>query len=99
MLCPTFNITKISDSLFGCVANFSELACNKSVHITLEAWLDNSILLKNGPKGTVFVNCSETRADNELFDSNRDLSEAVFSILETVGPLVSKNDQGMNAFC
>ncbi len=59
ILCPTFNVSRIDKNTFGCVANFSLTPeiCNNTAHLTLEAWLQKTTLIK--AYGKAYVNCSK----------------------------------------
>ena len=81
VLCPSFNISKIDENNFGCLAKFSSEACNRTVTLTLETWINGS-LLPNGPRGTVFIDCNLQST----------LADAIFTIIETVAPILTANN-------
>lgn len=83
MLCPSFNISKINSTTYGCQANFTSSSCNRTTHLTLEAWTKDSVLIQSF--GTVFVNCSASNVTK----TSPGLAEAVFSILESVAPVLN----------
>ena len=61
VLCPSFNVTKIDSEHYQCQANFSQEACNRTVSLTLETWIGNTLYA--GPSGVVFINCSTTSSN------------------------------------
>ena len=86
VLCPSFNVTKINETTFQCLANFTENICNETVHISFETWTKNKILLKNGPYGQVFINCSLNEPQTT------GLSVAIYSILKGAASILIKDD-------
>ena len=68
----------MDENTHGCSANFSAEACNRTVTLILETWI-NGTLLTNGPRGTVFVDCH----------SSSTLADAIFTIIESVAPILT----------
>ena len=86
VLCPSFNVTKIDSEHYQCQANFSQEACNRTVSLTLETWIGNTLYA--GPSGVVFINCSTTSSN-----IGPGLADAILTIIESVAPVV------LNAEC
>ena len=99
VLCPSFNITKIDQDRYGCLANFSSKACNRTIKLSLEAWTNNSIL--QPAYGQVYINCNltNTQAPKEPEPQIKQttnntqispgLADAVFSLLESIAPVLT----------
>ena len=71
----------MEENTYGCSADFSPEACNRTVTLILETWI-NGTLLTQGPRGAVFVDCQ--------LEST--LAEAIFTIIESVAPIFTANN-------
>ena len=58
VLCPSFNVTKLGENDFQCSLNLTQDFCNQSITVNFEAWTFDKKMLRNGPYGQVFINCS-----------------------------------------
>ena len=86
IMCPSFNISKINSTTFQCPINLTHL-CNETINIEFETWTLDKKFLKNGPFGRVFLNCSLLEIPE---NSQKGLSEAIFSILEGAASILSE---------
>ena len=99
VLCPSFNITKIDQDTYGCLANFSSKTCNRTIQLSLEAWTNNSMLQPS--YGHVYINCNLTnmkilpeppiKQTTNLTNTQTSpgLADAVFSLLESIAPVLT----------
>ena len=88
VLCPSYNVTQIDSQHYQCQANFSRQACNRTVTLTLESWIGNT--LHQGPSGVVFINCSLSQPSS---NDSAGLAEAIFSIIGSVAPILTAEDK------
>ena len=80
VLCPSYNVTQIDSQHYQCQANFSRQACNRTVTLTLESWIGNSLY---NLSSLVFINCSSHH------EQHLGLADAILSIIGSVVPVLA----------
>ena len=84
VLCPTFNISKIDNDHFGCQANFTTKACNRTVHLSIESWTKDSQMLPLS-HGKVYIKCNQSLslADDSIY------TQVFFGLLEDLSEVLT----------